>query len=53
MLHAPPVRDHHEQRPSIPAPKHAREAELIQLDPLQHLATFANTDAGWPAVLDD
>jgi len=38
--------------PSRP-PKHAREAELIQLDPLQHLATFANTDAGWPAVLDD
>src|SRR4029453_9364260 len=45
-LGAGPVGNVHEQRPAVVSAEHAGEAEAVQLDRLQHLASLANAHAG-------
>src|SRR5207248_5434408 len=42
-LRSAPVRRHHEQRPAVLAPEHAREAELVQLNAFHDFAALADT----------
>src|SRR5262245_13567672 len=45
FIHATPLRCYYEQRFLVGAAEHAREAAAINIDCLQHLATFADTNA--------
>src|SRR5438105_15076447 len=45
VLDPAPVGDQHEQRAAILAAEHAREAEAIEVDSLEHLTAFAHTGA--------
>src|SRR5262245_21206875 len=45
VLHATPLAHDHEQRPAIVPAEHAGEASTIEIDPLKHLAAFANAHA--------
>src|SRR6266511_2064240 len=46
VLDAAPLGGHHEECCSVRPPEHAGVAGAIELDPLQHLAAFANPCAG-------
>src|SRR5579871_4686500 len=51
-LEATPLGHEHEQRLAVVAAEHARETKLVQLDALQHLATWCDAVAARPAVFE-
>jgi hypothetical protein len=50
VLHAAPFRDQHEQRLAVLAAEHTREAELVDLDPLQDFTALAHAHTAWSTV---
>src|SRR5215204_798743 len=50
---AEPMGDHHEQRPAVLAPEHARVARTIDLDAVDDLAPFAHAEDAAPSVVAD
>src|SRR6266851_8624311 len=52
MLHAAPFGNQHEQRLAVLTAEHTREAELVELDPLQYFAALPNAPATRLTVLE-
>src|SRR5207248_10027149 len=44
-LGSAPICREHEQRPTLGAAEHGREARAAEIDPLEHFATLADTGA--------